>query len=197
MCVLNYQCWTTIHWPYNWICLIRRSDIMQVDMLHQPCYNCYINQIQKQRHIIGSNWSQDQVTNGCRGKTVFSSRRNADCSALVSRNWQELTTSEPSGLDKVASSVASKWHQSGIKVASSGANKESDSITIATWHLQHQPQYLDNWSETDQITGRGSRLWSEPLDFPDADKMQKKWKHESDVTLWCRARANDPSVLHN
>ena len=26
------------------------------------------------------------------------------------RNWQELTTSEPSGLDKVASSVASKWH---------------------------------------------------------------------------------------
>ena len=50
------------------------------------------------------------MTNGCRGKTVFSSRRNADCSALVSRNWQELTTSEPSGLDKVASSVASKWH---------------------------------------------------------------------------------------
>ena len=50
------------------------------------------------------------MTNGCSGKTVFSSRRNADCSALVSRNWQELTTSEPSGLDKVASSVASKWH---------------------------------------------------------------------------------------
>ena len=164
-------------------------------------WTCYINHVTivtSTRYKINSSSATSLAATGAKtrwptvaaAKQFFLSRRNADCSALVSRNWQELTTWEPSGLDKVASKWHQVWHQS-------GANKESDSITIATWHLQHQPQYLDNWSETDQISGRGSRLWSEPLDFPDADKMQKKWKHESDVTLWCRARANDPSVLHN
>ena len=126
---------------------------------------------------------QDQLTNGWCGETVFSSRRNADCRLLVSMNWHGLTTSEPGSRQS-----GINWRQRGI------------------WFHHHC--HLASRFKPPNIWTFDQRLIKAPEEVADCGrrwislmriKCKKKWKQGSDVTLWCRARANDPSVLllHN
>ena len=157
-----------------------RSDIQGI--LH------HVIQVTSTRYRINSPVGirslQEQVSNGWCGETVFSSEHNADCSSvmLVSRNWQGLTTSEPASRQS-----GIKWRQQGIWFHHCHLPSRSKPPNIRTFD-----QRLIKAPE--EVADCG---WSGALvDFPDADKMQKKWKHASDVTLCCRARANDLSVLH-
>ena len=101
---------------------------------------------------------QDQLTNGCCGKTVFQvgATQIAGCwSVGIGTGWphQSQGGSRQSGI---------RWRQQGIWFNHRRRHLASPS---------KPPKYLHIRSEADQTTGRGGRLRS--VDFPDADKMQK------------------------